>query len=142
MSIKPRLTLVSSVLFLFFSCKKATEEKDVFSVTSDFDRSTIENKTYLLGDTDTVKADIHMKFAEPMNKVRSEYSIGTIGYIFEEVTVSVSATEFMYKFRFPLDPKKFNSSIPIYVNINSFYPQPKPNGAMGGAVTHFTINVK
>jgi hypothetical protein len=125
------------VLVSVFSCKN--EDPDIIYQTTNFDKSSIENKTYSKGDT--VIADILIKFVKPMKSVESEYTVGGLGYTFENIPVSTSATEYLYKLRFPIDPKKFQNVNSTYIKISSYFAQPLPNN---GAFANFLIvlNVK
>jgi hypothetical protein len=124
------------VLVSVFSCKN--EDPDIVYQTTDFDKSTIENKTYAKGDT--VKADILIKFVKPMKSVNSTYIIDNLGYDFESIPVSPSATEYLYKLRFPIDPKKFQNVNSTYIKIDSYFAQPLSNGAIANFL--IVLNVK
>jgi hypothetical protein len=125
------------VLVSVFSCKK--EEPAIVFQTTDFDKSSIENKTYSKGDT--VKADILIKFLTPMSSVNSEYSVGNLGYDFEKIPVSASATEYLYKLRFPIDAKKFQSVNSTNISISSYFVQPI-KGQSASFVIGFNVNFK
>jgi hypothetical protein len=122
------------VLVVFvFACGN---EEDNLTVTTDFNKSTIEGTTYSLGDT--VKADISLKFKKPMDKIITMYSIGTTGKPFETVQIGALVNDYIYKFRFPLDPKIFKSGdlVSVFINAQGVDKNVAP------FATKFTIKIK
>jgi hypothetical protein len=127
--------LVVFILLAFASCKE--EEKDFFAATTDFDQKAFESKVFSLGDT--VKIDFLIKFNVPQDYLESRYIIASLGYKFERQTIDPSLKSYLYKFRFPLDPKIFNTvkQTGIIVSTNSNDPK-----VQGSSVANFLINIK
>jgi hypothetical protein len=129
------------VIAVFLSSCQDDDEETITAAKTDFDKTTLETKTYAIGDV--VKADIRITPQKPLKRLIISYGKDSGGLAVEQDTVELNgaAQPFTYNLNFTIG-EVYRGAYQINISIDAFVQDAEPNGWAGGPVTSFSLRLQ